>query len=29
MSIAPSLDRLVTLTVPRDVLVVSGPEAAM
>ena len=29
MSIPPSLDRLVTLTVPRDVLVVCGPEAAM
>lgn len=29
MSISPSLDRLVTLTVPRDVLVVTGPEAGV
>ncbi len=29
MSIAPSLDRLVTVVVPRDVLVVCGPEAAV
>lgn len=29
MNALPSLDRLVTVTVPRDVLVVTGPEAAM
>ena len=29
MSISPSLDRLVTLTVSRDVLVVTGPEAGV
>ena len=29
MSVAPGLDRLVTATVPRDVLVVTGPEAAV
>lgn len=29
MSVAPALDRLVAATVPRDVLVVTGPEAAV
>lgn len=29
MSVAPGLDRLVAATVPRDVLVVTGPEAAV